>query len=360
MLKKKKRHILRKTILIFLGIALLFVIFQYRQVRKEVLYNRENGPEPAANILEMGIEDSSGIVLSGDKKDYYWIHGDSVDYGETPRTSIHGFRFDSEGAREHHEVFLEGATNLDWGDIAKDKNGNLIVADTGDNLIRKNFVLYRFKEPKSGQTKVEKNEIDQITFKFPGGEELNNEAVFYADKSIYILNKEYSRTKMYRLMDKNINIGRVNIADYIGEFKFLGGSRLLNFMDAATGADISNDEMTMVFNTYKGIYLFKRERENTNFFEGEIYYHPLKWDFRVNQYEAIAFTEDEKNLVLTTEQGNVYKAGIEDFKLLREAEPGKPIKEKPVEIGGDRQGTTYKIKHYIYLFQVIVMDVIFR
>ncbi len=360
MLKKKNRHILRKTILIFLGITLLLAIFQYRQVRKEVLYNRENGPEPAANILEMGIEESSGIVLSGEKKDYYWTHGDSVDYGETPRTGIHGFRFDSDGAREHQEVFLEGATNLDWGDIAKDKSGNLIVADTGDNLVRKNFVLYRFKEPKSGANKVEKKEIDKITFRFPGGEELNNEAVFYADKSIYILNKEYGRTKMYRLMDKNIDIGRVNIIDYIDEFKFLGGSRLANFMDAATGADISNDEMTMVFNTYKGIYLFKRERKNTNFFDGEVYYHPLKWDFRVNQYEAVAFTKDEKNLILTTEQGNLYKVDVEDFKLLREAESSEPIKEKLIEIGGDRQGITYKIKHTIYLIQVMVMDMIFR
>ncbi len=360
MLRKKNKHIFRKIILIFLGIVLLFTIYQYRQVRKEVLYNRQNGPKPVANILKMGIEESSGIILSGDKKNYYWTHGDSVDYGETPRTSIHGFRFDSEGAREHHEVFLDGVTNLDWGDIAKDKNGNLIVADTGDNLIRKNFILYRFKEPKLDQKKVEKNEIDKITFRFPGGEELNNEAVFYADKSIYILNKEYGKTMMYRLMEKNIDTRRVNIIDYIGEFKFLGGSRASNYMDAATGADISRDEMTMVFNTYKGIYLFKRDKENTDFFDGEVYYHPLKWNFKVNQYEAIAFTEDEKNLVLTTEQGNVYKAGIEEFELLREAKSAESIQEKPIEIGGDRQGIKYKMKHMIYLIQVVVMDLIFR
>ncbi|MEI6857542.1 hypothetical protein [Psychrilyobacter sp.] len=88
---------------------------------------------------------------------------------------------------------MDGVTNLDWGDIAKDKNGNLIVAVTGDNLIHEIFVLYRFKEPKLGQKKVEKNGIDKITFRFFGGEELNNEAVFYADKSIYILNKEYGK-----------------------------------------------------------------------------------------------------------------------------------------------------------------------
>lgn len=360
MLRKKNRHIFRKIILTFLGIVLLFAIYQYRQVRKEVLYNRENGPAAAANILEMGIEESSGIILSGDKKDYYWTHGDSVDYGETPRTSIHGFRFDSDGARDHHEVVLDGVTNLDWGDIAKDKNGNLIVADTGDNLVRKDFVFYKFKEPKLGQKKVEKNDIEKITFRFPNGEELNNEAVFYADRSVYILNKEYGKTVMYRLMDKNVDTGRVNIAEYVGEFKFLGGSKMANYMDAATGADISRDEMIMVFNTYKGIYMFKRDKKNTNFFDGEVYYHPLKWDFRINQYEAVAFTGDERNLVLTTEQGNVYKISVDDFKLLREAKPAEPIKEKLIEVGGDRQGMIYKVKHIIYLIQVKVMDIIFR
>ena len=360
MLRKKKRHIFRKIIFIFLGIVLLFAIYQYRQVRKEVLYNREKGPESIVNMLNMGIEESSGMILSGDKKDYYWTHGDSVDYGETPRTSIHGFRFDSDGARDHHEIFLDGVTNLDWGDIAKDKNGNLIVADTGDNLVRKNFVLYRFKEPKLDQEKVEKNDIEKITFRFPGGEELNNEAVFYADESIYILNKEYGKTIIYRLMDKNIDTRRVNIADYIGEFKFLGGSILANYMDAATGADVSMDEMTMVFNTYKGIYMFKRNKKNTNFFDGEVYYHPLKWDFRINQYEAIAFTKDEKNLILTTEQGNLYKVSVKDFKLLRDAESTEIIKEKLVEVGGDRQGITYRIKHVVYLIQVAVMNIIFR
>ncbi|MCS5422858.1 MULTISPECIES: hypothetical protein [Psychrilyobacter] len=360
MLRKKNKHIFRKTILIFLGIVLVFAMYQYIQARREVLYNRENGPESAANILEMGIEESSGIILSEDKKDYYWTHGDSVDYNETPRTSIHGFRFDSDGAGEHHEVFLDGAANLDWGDIARDKSGNLIVADTGDNLVRKNYVLYRFKEPELDQKKVEKNDIDKIIFRFPGGEELNNEAVFYADKSIYILNKEYGKTRIYRLMDKNIHTGSVNTAVYIGEFKFLKGSRMANYMDAATGADISRDEMTMVFNTYKGIYLFKREKKNTNFFDGKVYYHPLKWDSKVNQYEAVAFTKDEKNLILTTEQGNLYKVDVEDFKLLREAKPTEPIKDKVVEVGGDRKGITSKIKHMTHLIRVKIMDMIFR
>ena len=360
MLEKNNRHILKKIILIFLMIGLLFIAFQYRQVRKEVLYNRENGPNPIANILSMGIEESSGIILSDTKDNYYWTHGDSVDYGETPRTSIHGFRLDENGVGEQQEVFLDGVTNLDWGDIAKDGKGNIILADTGDNLVRRNFVFYKFPEPKIGQERVEKNNIEKITFRFPNGEELNNEAIFYADNSIYVLNKEYGKTKMYRLMDKKVDTRRVNIIDYIDEFKFLGGSKLANYMDAVTGADISKDELTMVFNTYKGIYIFKRDQKNTNFFDGKVYYHPLKWDFRINQYEAITFTEDEKNLILTTEQGNVYKVNIDEFKMLRDAKSTKLLIEKPIEIGEDRQGITYRIKHYIYLFQVLVMDTIFR
>ena len=360
MVKKKNRQKFRKIMLIFFGIALLFIIFQYRQVRKVVLYNRENGSNPIANILSMGIEESSGIILSDSKKDFYWTHGDSVDYGEIPRTSIHGFKLDKNGVTDHQEVILDGVTNLDWGDIAKDKSGNIVIADTGDNLVRRNFVFYRFPEPKIGQERVEKNHIEKITFRFPGGEELDNEAIFYADDSIYVLNKEYGKTKMYRLMDKKIDTRRVNIIDYIDDFKFLGGSKLANYMDSVTGADISKDELTMVFNTYKGIYMFKRDRKNTNFFDGKIYYHPLKWDFRINQYEAITFTGDEKKLILTTEQGNVYRVSVDEFQLLKDSQPTELLIDKPIEIGGDRQGITYRIKHYIYLFQVLIMDIIFR
>ena len=106
--------------------------------------------------------------------------------------------------------------------------------------------------------------------------------------------------------------------------------------------------------------MFKRDKKNTNFFDGEVAYHPLKWDFRINQYEAVAFTKDEKKLVLTTEQGNVYKVSVDNFKLLREAEPTEPIEEKLVKVGGDRQGMVYKVKHMVYLIQVKVMDMIFR
>jgi hypothetical protein len=197
-------------------------------------------------------------------------------------------------------------------------------------------------------------------FRFPGDVEYNNESLFYGDNSFYILTKEYGKVKLFRLPEDKIDARRSNIADYIGEFEFIGSSKLANFMDAATGADISKDEKIMAFTTYKGIFLFKRDQKNTNFFDGEVFYLPLEWDFRKYQYEAIAFTEDDKKLILTSEQGEIYEVKINDFEKIRGSQPTKVFKDEAVEVGQDRQGIVYKIKHGIYLFQVLIMNIIFR
>ena len=352
--------ILRIAIIV-MSFILTFGFLQYRGVRKEVLYNREQGPKSLGSIVEKtGVESSSGVIKSGLRENFYWTHDDSVDYGQTPKTYIVGFKFDEMGIGGVQKVTLEGIMNVDWEDIDCDNDGNLIVGDIGDNIVRRDFTLYRFKEPKKGQEIVKDQDIEKIVFRFPGGEEYNNEALFYADNSFYILTKEYGKTKMYRLPEDKIDTRRVNIADYIGEFEFLGDSKLANFMDATTGADISEDEMSMVFNTYKGIYLFKRSEKNTNFFDGKVYYYPLKWDFRKYQYEAITFIDGDKKLLLTSEQGEIYTVDVDKFELLRESQPTEKFVEEKVEVGGDRQGIIYKVKHVVYLFQVMVMDIIFR
>jgi len=356
----KKKSLTLRVINISIILIIIVVIWQYIEVRRVVLKNRELGPEPIGSILAMNVEESSGIISSNKRENFYWTHEDSGYYGINPRTTLHGFEIDELGTKNHQEVRLDGVTNLDWGDIAKDTKGNIILADTGNSLVRRNFVFYRFPEPEEGQEYVEKNDIDKIIFRFPQGKELNNEAVFYADDSIYVLIKEYGKTKMYRLPDDQINIGRINTINYIDEFKFMGESKLADYMDAVTGADISNTELTMAFNTYKGIYMFKRKEKNTNFFLGKIYYLPLKWDIRKYQYEAISFTKDNRNLILTTEQGDIYKVSVDDFKLIREEQPSEQLIEQPKKVGEDRLGFKDKIGHMIGTIQVFVMDIIFR
>jgi hypothetical protein len=358
--KMDKVKLIIRTSVILTAFLITFIFLQYKGVRDEVLYNRDKGPKSLGSILELEIESSSGVISSVERENFYWTHDDSIDYGETPKTYITGFKFDENGITQPQKVVLDGVMNVDWEDIAKDKSGNLIIGDIGSNIVRKDFILYRFKEPKKGQKLIKKEEIENIVFRFPGGEEYNNEALFYGDNGFYILTKEYGKTKMYRLPESKIDTRRVNIVDYIGEFEFLGNSKLASLMDAVTGADISEDGLTMAFNTYKGIYLFKRDKKNTNFFDGEVYYLPLKWDFRKFQYEAITFIDKGKKLLLTSEQGEIYKVKIDDFQLMREGQPTEVFVEEEVEVGGDRQGIIYKIKHVIYLFQVMVMDIIFR
>jgi hypothetical protein len=355
----KGKLIIRASV-ILIAFLITFIFLQYRGVRKEVLNNRENGSDPVASIFEHGIESSSGVIESPTTPNYYWTHDDSVDYGDSPKTYIFGFRLDGNEVVNPRKVTLEGVRNLDWEDIGRDKSNKIIVGDIGNNVNRKDYSIYRFIEPKKGQESIKKEDIEEIVFRFPGEVEYNNESLFYADDSFYILTKEYGKTKLFRLPENKIDLRRTNILEFVGEFEFMGDSKLANIMDAATGADISDDEMSMVFNTYKGIFLFKRSEKKTNFFDGEVSYLPLKWDFRKFQYEAITFTNKDKELLLTTEQGQVYQVSVEGFKKIRDSKSTKVFVEEKDEIGQDRQGIIYKIKHVIYLFQVMVMDIIFR
>ena len=354
------KKILGRGLIVFISFVMAFSFLQYRGVRKEVLNNRERGSDPIASIFEYGIESSSGVIESPTTPNYYWTHDDSVDYGDSPKTYIFGFGLDGDKIVNPRKVILEGVRNLDWEDIGRDKDNKIIVGDIGNNVNRKDYSIYRFEEPKEDQERVKKEDIEEIVFRFPGEVEYNNESLFYADDSFYIMTKEYGKTKLFRLPENKIDLRRTNILEFVGEFEFVGDSKLANIMDAATGTDISKDEMSMVMNTYKGIYLFKRMEKKTNFLDGEIYYLPLKWDFRKFQYEAITFIDDDKGLILTTEQGKVYRVSVEEFKKIRDSQPTEVFVEEKDEVGEDRQGMIYKVKHYIYLFQVMVMDIIFR
>ncbi len=358
---------LKKILMGVLGLivtGILCFLFIFIQMRGVVREHSKAEHQYLGNFYNLGIRESSGIVRGKKFPDIYWTHPDGSGlYGEQRNYLFAFYLYDFEaGKRRTRKVELEGASNLDWGDITMDYKGNIIIGDTGGNYLFRNiYVLYRFMERNPVFKTIPKSEIETIQFKFPYDEKYDIEALFYADNSIYLLTKNFGKTKMYRLEEGDIKTDRINVFDYIDEFKFQGSVWAAEFADAVTGAAVSKDEKTLAMLTYKGIWIFERDQPGENFFKEKISYIPLKWDVRETgkKYEAVDF-EDHEHLILTTEQGDLYRVKLSDRKVVRDQLlEQKEVIEESQEVGKDGKGFRYRVWSAVMWVAFKFMDMLF-
>jgi hypothetical protein len=118
---------------------------------------------------------------------------------------------DGSNADNIYEVALDGsllrefevknAKNVDWEDLADDPEGNIYIADLGNNQYnREEFVIYKIADPR--KAKGDKIDAEQIRFRYPPNKESgadgspqrhDSEAIFYREGYIYIITKDRSR-----------------------------------------------------------------------------------------------------------------------------------------------------------------------
>ncbi len=126
----------------------------------------ETTPVPGETQLgEPKLTESSGLVASAVGPDRFWSHNDS---GGRPQL----FAFDARSGRKTGECRLQGASAIDWEDMAGYREGNiarLLVADCGDNdSRRKSISLYLFDEPDPDQI-VNVEAFRRIVVRYPDG-----------------------------------------------------------------------------------------------------------------------------------------------------------------------------------------------
>src|SRR5690606_1939925 len=118
-------------------------------------------PGEHTGLLSDDLAESSGVAASRAYPGVYWTHNDS---GSEPVI----FAIDSTGAILAR-VRVEGATNVDWEDVALGPcpaGDCLYVADTGDNQERRDHaVIYRIPEPapRDGRSAP----AERFPFRFP-------------------------------------------------------------------------------------------------------------------------------------------------------------------------------------------------
>lgn len=163
-------------------------------------------PVYVGNLESTALDETSGLAASRLQDDLLWAINDS---GNDP--VLHAIGADG---RDRGSVFVEGAENRDWEDIAsflwKDEESGrtrsyLLVADTGDNLSRhKTLSLYAIAEPALAGERFPAGSVARVAwrlkFRFEDGpRDAEGIAVDLAGRQILIVSKRNVPAEVYSL-----------------------------------------------------------------------------------------------------------------------------------------------------------------
>lgn len=256
-------------------------------------------PRPCGQIDASLVTECSGIVQSLRYKGLFWALGDS---GNLP--AIVPVTIDGKLARGwSRPVLIAGAQNHDWEDIALDSKGNLIIADTGNNLgKRKQLMIHFVREPKPGEVSVKPSRSLQVHFadQKEVSPDYDCEAVFSAGGRVYFLTKQRGdgRTRLYRLESESTT--KSNPLRYVDSFDIDG---------MVTAADASPDGKLVAVLTYSHVWAFEFDPKTGSIFRRGSRRLPMfAW-----QAEGLAFDGND-SLVIANEGGQLYRLALSDLR----------------------------------------------
>lgn len=249
------------------------------------------------------IDEASGIQAGNDG--VYFTHNDE---------GTHIFAVDESG-RDLGRFKVKGASNKDWEDITRvmgDEGPLLVIADSGDNLqTRKKIKLYFVREPAPGKYSEDVKPVHKIDVRYPDGPR-DAEAIAFDSSSdmILILSK---RDKPPRLYGIPLELGlwkdeaeAVFLAEVPGfrpptKRDLLSSPKRGVWVSQPTGMDISADGLTAAVITYRSLYVFKREPEET--WAEAFQRPPAEYVGPPGLHEeAVTFGHDPGSIIVTTER----------------------------------------------------------
>lgn len=227
------------------------------------------------------IPEASGIADSKRNPGYLWVHQDSGNPPYIYLVKHDGTITDS--------VFIDGAANEDWEDMALAGN-QLFIGDIGDNnAAYSKYRFYYFTEPALGTHKVSSFKI--INFKYPDG--AHDAEAFLVDpgtKDIYIITKREEKSKVYKLMYPQSTTS-LNEAVFVTNLTFNG----------VVSASISPNAKEIIIKTYLNLYYYTKEASQP--ISMALEKQPSKLDYQVElQGEAIGFRLDNKGFYTLSEK----------------------------------------------------------
>jgi hypothetical protein len=258
--------------------------------------------KPDGRMDEALVPECSGLVQSLRYNGVFWALSDS----RGPQTIV-PVTADGKLARGWSgPVRVEGWKNYDWEDLALDGEGNLIIADVGNNLgTRQQLMLHFVREPKPGAKSVKPSRTLRVHFEDQktASPDYDCEAVFVAGGRVYFLTKHRTdnKTRLYRLFGESTKSS--NPLRLVDSFD-IGGM--------VTAADTSPDGKRVAVLTYTALWVFDYDAKMGSIFRSGIRKLPIfAW-----QAEAVAF-DGNSSVVIGNEEGQLFRVGLDELKVIR-------------------------------------------
>lgn len=243
--------------------------------------------------LPSEILESSGVAVSG--SNLIWSHEDSGNDNKI-------FGFDTLG-NLRRTITIGNATNVDWEDMATDDDGNLFIADLGNNNnTRADLAIYKIPDPAAitgpsvNAQLIAISFADQTAFPpAPANRNFDVEAMVWRSGRLYLFTKDRSNpfggiTKMYSLDDQQ------------GTYLLLPEATLQTGFDAdndrITSADYNRSTGELLLLTHNRLIAFSNYPDD-HFFEGDKTEYFFSTE--VGQNEGIGFVSGRK--IYMTEEG---------------------------------------------------------
>jgi hypothetical protein len=239
-------------------------------------------PKQYIPFLPDKLEENSGLIIYNQ---LFWTINDSG--GEN---KIFGVNFSGEIVKE---ISLTNAINIDWEDIAQDKDF-IYVGDFGNNNgDRKNQKIYRVSKNKINEEYSQSIETEWIDFSFsdqtdftfsPLRTPYDCEALIEFEGSLYVFTKDWKTqfTTVYKIPKES---GKYSVAPL----------EKFNVNGLITAADISPDGNKIAllgYNNYKPFLWVLSDISNDSFFNGEKIYAEFD-ELYDAQTEGICFSGND-------------------------------------------------------------------
>ncbi|WP_228850505.1 NHL repeat-containing protein [Aegicerativicinus sediminis] len=258
----------------------------YFFILSPLIWNCNTGNLDVIADLPNNLREVSAIQLI-EGSPLYWVIEDA---GNEP--ILYGL---GEDGGIQQQLRITNAENEDWEDLAADSNGNLYIADIGNNSgKRDDFTIYKLKYPEKETTKAQ---AEAIHFSLPKKmDDKDMESLFIHDGNCYVVTKEHGSFSILKFP----NTAGEHKAKVVSEANIKGKANRI------TSADISADGRTLALLTNDKLYLFS-DYKGDDFLEG----NEQQLEFKHHsQKEGLCF-ESANSFLITDEDtgfgGNIYR-----------------------------------------------------
>jgi hypothetical protein len=273
------------------------------------------GPDPGVEVQRRGFAagGGSGIVASSRYPGVLWAIRDrgGQDRPGRPQNALYAYKV-ADGrvgqvAGAPFKAIPLPVPARDWEDIGRDGDGNLWVADIGNNECDRNdTALHKVREPDPASARAA-TVLATYRYRFPdpppGCAGRNAEAMFLVDDVPYLIDKA-DRSTVYRFptLDPRGTVTLEKVGVLAGEVANL------------SGADLSSDGRRLAVDTHTQLYVYQASGPSRRGQElvADLIGRPPAWTVRLGgggaggiNVEGVAFTYGSHDLNLLAENRDV-------------------------------------------------------